>query len=177
MYKQGDNEYTLKGSYLEVKHYYGDLTRKLAIKQTEYLGDADFDLCDKYQKDIALFEKNITEINEAIELNPDKANEIKEKRNYENLLKNYEACKTDYLNDRKAQRQKELKQSLYSNALMDILSDEKYVMSILPFILNGDVSKLTYDIVFAVAVLTDFFTFANQNNPLLKKYKGGMQVS
>lgn len=177
MFKQGENEYTLKGTYLEVKHYYGILTRKLAIMQTEALGDADFDLLEKYEKDIAKFELNINQIKEAIEINPDKEAEIKERRNYDSLIKNYEACKSDFENDRKAQRQKTLRNKLYSSALLELVSDEEFVMSILRNILNGDIDKLEYDIVFAMAVLTNFFTFVKENNPLLKSYKGSMIVN
>ena len=50
-------------------------------------------------------------------------------------------------------------------------------MDILKNILDGEVESLTYDIVFAMAVLTDFFTFVKENNPLLKSYNGNMTVN
>ena len=178
MYKHtNEKEYKLKGTYLEVKHYYGLLTRKLAIMQTEALGDADFDLLDKYESDIRKFELNITQINESCEITPEKTADIKERRNFDNIVKNYEACKLDFQNDRKAQRQLKLRNELYSSALLELVSDEVFVMDILKNILDGEVESLTYDIVFAMAVLTDFFTFVKENNPLLKSYNGSMTVN
>jgi len=177
MYKQGEREYSLKGSYLEVKHYYGLLTRKLAIMQTQAIGDADLDSLEKYENDIQKFQLNITQIDEACEVTPDKAEEIKTRRNYDSIKANYNACLSDFNADRKAQRQKKLRDELYASALIDLISDEVFVMDILKNILNGEIDKLEYDAVFAMAVLTDFFTFVNQNNPLLRNYKGNMQVN
>ena len=177
MYKQGEREYSLKGSYLEVKHYYGLLTRKLAIMQTQAIGDADLDSLEKYERDIQKFELSISQIEDACEQTPDKADEIKSRRNYENIVKNYNACLEDFKDDRKAQRQKKLRDELYASALIELLSDEVFVMDILKNILDGEIDKLEYDVVFAMAVLTDFFTFVRENNPLLRNYKGSMQVN
>lgn len=177
MYKQGDREYSLKSTYLEVKHYYGLLSRKLAIMQTEALGDVDFDLLEKYENDIAKFELFNLQVNEAIELHPEKANEIKERKNYDKVNAEYEKCKTDFLNDRKAQRQLKLRGELFSSVLFELVSDEKFVMDILRNILTGDTDKLEYDVVLAMAVLTDFFTFVRENNPLLINSKGNMTVN
>lgn len=177
MYKQGDREYTLKGTYLEVKHYYGLLSRKLAIMQTQAVGDADLDALEKYENDIQKFELNITQIEESCELTPEKADDIKARRNYDNIVKNYNACLEDFKNDRKAQRQKKLRDELYASVLIDLISDEKFVMDILKNVLNGEIDKLEYEVVFAMAVLTDFFTFVKENNPLLQNYKDSTTVN
>ena len=66
---------------------------------------------------------------------------------------------------------------MYASALIDLVSDEVFVMEVLRNILNGDIDKLEYDVVFAMAVLTDFFTFVKENNPLLKNYKGNTIVN
>lgn len=177
MYKQGEREYTLKGTFLEVKHYYGILTRKLAVMQSNALGDADLDLLEKYEADLAKFNLNILQIEEECQDFPDKADDIKSRRNYSSLIENRDACQTDFDNDRKAQRQKKLRDDLYSSVLMELITDEHFVMDILRNILNGDTGKLEYDFVFAMAVLTDFFTFVKANNPLLNAYKGNTLVN
>ncbi len=177
MYKQGDREYTLKGTYLEVKHYYGLLTRKLAILQTMALGDVDFDLLEKYESDIQKFTLSITQIEESCELTPEKEAEIKERRSYDKINANYKACLNDFAKDRKAQRQKKLRDELYASALIELMSDEAFIMESLRNILNGDIEKLEYDVVFAMAVLTDFFTFVKENNPLLRNYKDNTTVN
>jgi len=193
MYKQGDREYTLKGTYLEVKHYYGLLTRKLAILQTMALGDVDFDLLEKYESDIQKFTLSITQIEEACEaiesqiVNAKDGNEkrellakipeLKKRRNYDSIKANYKACLNDFAKDRKAQRQKKLRDELYASALIELMSDEAFIMESLRNILNGDIEKLEYDVVFAMAVLTDFFTFVKENNPLLRNYKDNTTIN
>jgi len=177
MYKQGDREYNLKGTYLEVKHYCGLLTRKLAVMQTEALGDIDFDLLEKYEKDIAKFELFNTQVNDAIELHPEKTDEIKERKKYDSVNAEYDKCKLDFANDRKAQRQLKLRNELFANVLIDVVSDEKFVMDILRNILTGEIDKLEYEVVFAMAVLTDFFTFVKENNPLLRSSKDSMTIN
>jgi hypothetical protein len=172
MFNQNGHEYTLKGSFLEMKRHYGELTRRLSIKVTEFKSDADFDLLEKYQKDLAKFKLNLLQIEESCADFPDKANEIKEKRNYDRIQMHYTACQEDFENDRQAQRQKKLEDDLYSEAVVDIASDEKFTMGILRNILNGEIDKLVYDLVFAMEVLTAFFIFVKANHPLLKNIEG-----
>lgn len=184
MYIQDTRTYTLKPAWLEVKHYFGLLNDQLARHQCKRLGNADLDVLEKYEKDIATLELNIAQIDEAcndLEAQAtketdkakrtvilDKIPEYRAKRNYDSLVANLEAAKTDLANDRQARRQKELRDGFYSEALVDLVNfdpmKEKtpFIMSILPHILDGDVKSLTYDLPFALAVIIDFFNLVTR---------------
>jgi len=177
MYKQGNNEYKLKPIDLDVKHYYGIAIKKLAILQTKCLDDADVRVINKYDKDLQAFELNITQIEEACESNPDKADEIKERRKYDSIKANYEQCKADLVNDVKAQNQKELRDLLYSMAMLELIQQESFIMDVLKNILDGEITKLQYEPMFAMAVLNDFFLRAKQSNFLSTNGTGSMTSS
>ena len=84
---------------------------------------------------------------------------------------------TDFLNDRLAQRQKELDEQFHSEAVVEIATDEVFIMKILQNILEGETDKLTYDLAFAMEVLTGFFISVKANHPLLKEINDSTNIS